>query len=137
MASQRDQQHLKKVGLEGFALIDECYGRTRRSNQSQRLQSPQPQVHQSHYQSFYSQVQHQQSYVCQVPQVYTVTKEPVTNYPGISQHQYNGGRSISEGGPQVFVAKESIVSSNKAAQFYGGTMVIDYSKNKPLRRAYY
>ena len=134
MASQRDQQHLKKVGLEGFALIDECYGRTRRSNQSQRLQSPQPQVHQSHYQYFY--YQHQQSYVCQVPQVYPVTKEPVTNYPGTSQHQYYGGRSISER-PQVSVAKESVVSSNEAAQFYGGTMIIDYSKNKPLRRAYY
>ncbi|OMO53598.1 hypothetical protein CCACVL1_28509 [Corchorus capsularis] len=44
MAShQRDQQHLKKVGLEGFAIIDEFYGRNRRSNPSQQrvqLQTP-------------------------------------------------------------------------------------------------
>ncbi|EOY06583.1 hypothetical protein QQP08_013928 [Theobroma cacao] len=138
MASQREQ-NLKKVGLEGFGLIDECYGRTRRSNhQSQRLQSPQPQVYQSHYQYFY--YQHQQSYVCQVPQVYTVTKEPaVTSYHGTtSQHQYYGGQSISERPQVVSVAKEAVVSSNEAAKFYGGTMVIDYtSRNKPLFRAYY
>ncbi|XVE65583.1 hypothetical protein DITRI_Ditri08aG0011600 [Diplodiscus trichospermus] len=135
MASQRDhQQHLKKVGLEGFALIEECYGRT---NHSQKLQSPQPQVHQSHYQSFYHQVQHQQAYVCHVPRVYAVTKEPVTIFSGTSQHQYYGGRSVSEGGAQFFVAKERMVSSNEAARLYGGTMVIDYSKNKPLLQAYY
>ncbi|XWS39004.1 hypothetical protein CRYUN_Cryun18bG0012700 [Craigia yunnanensis] len=85
MSSQRDQQHLKKVGLEGPAST---------------------------------------IFVCQVPQVYKVTKELVTNYSGTSQHQYYGERSISEGGPQVFAAKESIVSSNKAAQFYGETLII-------------
>ncbi|XVE82187.1 hypothetical protein DITRI_Ditri15bG0127200 [Diplodiscus trichospermus] len=134
MASQRDQQHLKKVGLEGFALIDECYGRTRRPIQSQKPLSSHPQVHQSHYQYFYYQPH--QSYVCQVPQVYTATKESVTNYPGTSQHQYHGGWSISER-PQVSAAKEHVVSSSEAARFYGGTMIFDYSKNKPLRRPYY
>ena len=130
--TERDhQQHLKKVGLEGFALIEECYGRNRRPVQSQtRLD------HQSLY---YYQVQRQQlSYVRHVPQVFTVTKEPVTNYHGTSQHQYYGGRrSISEA-PQVSVAKESVVvSSNEAAQLYGGTMVIDYGKTNRLRRPYY
>ncbi|XVF62546.1 hypothetical protein PTKIN_Ptkin09bG0016700 [Pterospermum kingtungense] len=130
MASQRDQQHLKKVGLEGFELIDACYGR----QSLQRLQSSQPQVRQSHYQYFYNQ--HQQSYVCQVPQVYTVIEEPVTSYPGTSQHHYYGGRGVSER-PQVSVVEESVLSSNEAAQLCGGTMIIDYSKNRPLRRAYY
>ncbi|XVF38762.1 hypothetical protein REPUB_Repub20aG0129900 [Reevesia pubescens] len=121
MASQRDQQHLKKVGLEGFALIDEYFGRTRRSNQSQRVQSPQPQVNQTHYQPLYYRVQHQQSYVCQVPEVYTVMKEPVTNYPGTSQHQYYGGRGISEE-PQVYtVTKEPVTNYNGTSQhqYYG------------------
>ncbi|XVE82188.1 hypothetical protein DITRI_Ditri15bG0127300 [Diplodiscus trichospermus] len=134
MAYQRDQQHLQKVGLEGFALIDECYGRTRRPIQSQKPQSSQPQVHQSHYQYFYNQ--HHRSYVCQVPQVYTATKEPVTNYPGTSQYHKYGGWSTSER-PQVSVAKEHVVSSSEAARFQGGTMIVDYSENKPLRLAYY
>lgn len=103
MASQRDhQEHLKKVALEGFALIDEHFGRST------------------------------------ITQVYTVT-----NYPGIlSQHQRYGGRKISEGGHQAFVAKEStsVVSSSELALLNstGGTStVIDYRKNKPLRWAYY
>ncbi|XVF62544.1 hypothetical protein PTKIN_Ptkin09bG0016500 [Pterospermum kingtungense] len=106
MASQRDQQHLKKVGLEGFELIDACYGR----QSLQRHQSSQPQV-------------------------YTVIKEPVTSYVGTSQHHYYGGRGVSER-PQVSVVEESVLSSNEAAQLCGGTIIIDYSKNRPLRRAY-
>ncbi|XVE82186.1 hypothetical protein DITRI_Ditri15bG0127100 [Diplodiscus trichospermus] len=70
------------------------------------------------------------------PHNHRATEEHVTNYPGTSQHQNHGGWSISQR-PQVSAAKEPAVSSSEAARFYGGTMIFDYSKNKPLRRPYY
>ncbi|KAK2645444.1 hypothetical protein Ddye_020639 [Dipteronia dyeriana] len=34
-------------------------------------------------------------------------------------------------GPQVVTVREAVIDSNQAAQLYGGTVIIEYSKGKP------
>ncbi|XWS14117.1 hypothetical protein CRYUN_Cryun36dG0095700 [Craigia yunnanensis] len=120
MASGQND-HLRMVGLEGFALIDEIYGPTIRP--SQRVQSQQ--VHQNHYRHR-QQYQYQQSCIYHGSQISTV-REPVVTHSNRTTRQF-----YQE--PQVSAATEEVeISSNEAAQVYGGMVMLSYTRTRPLR----
>ncbi|KAL5782234.1 hypothetical protein ACOSP7_007263 [Xanthoceras sorbifolium] len=96
MAPQTQKEYLLKIGFEGFAMVDDIYGRQTRIS----LPPPPPRTphaHHHHYQLHYQQ----ESYI----------------YQG-THHQ-------------VVTVREPVIDSNQAAQWYGGTVIVDYSKIKP------
>ncbi|GAV64161.1 hypothetical protein CFOL_v3_07679 [Cephalotus follicularis] len=108
MAPRGDHQHhLVKVGLEGFALIDECLGRPRRAR---RLPSPQG----------------TQTSVCQYhgPQVVTVKVGPMNSNEKV-QH-YDAAAAV----PYIYQGKEAVVDSTEAAKLYGGLQTISYYRKE-------
>ncbi|KAI9195477.1 hypothetical protein LWI28_015283 [Acer negundo] len=101
MAAQYQREDLLKAGREGFAILDDMYGRR------PKISPPLPPTpthfhhhhhhhhhHRGHQYEYYDQ--HQSYYVYRSPRVVTVIKEP------------------------------AVIDSYQAAQLYGGTMTIEY-----------
>ncbi|KAI9194122.1 hypothetical protein LWI28_003302 [Acer negundo] len=106
MAAQYQREDLLKAGKEGFAILDNMYGR--RANIS-HPPTPTPHFHHHqhhHHHHQYEYYNQQQSYYIYCdPQVVTVIREPV-------------------------------IDSNQAAQLYDGTVTIECSKRKPAGWAF-
>ncbi|KAF2313833.1 hypothetical protein GH714_018198 [Hevea brasiliensis] len=102
--SQLDR--LARIGREGFALIDECYGRTNASDRSgiSRIQN-----------NYHSHSQYQQPLVYHGPQISTVRVPVVTSNYEIAQHYYTG-----------MAAGEPVITSDKAAENYDGFSIVEH-----------
>ncbi|EOY06582.1 Uncharacterized protein TCM_021258 [Theobroma cacao] len=127
MASGQRDDHLRMVGLEGFGLIDQIYGPTRRP--SPRVQSQQ--VHQNHYRHP-QQHQHQQSCIYHGSQANTVRESVVNHSLGTTRQFYSIVQSVYQE-PQVSAAEKAEISSNEAARVYGGMVMLSYTRTRPLR----
>ncbi|KAJ9154527.1 hypothetical protein P3X46_027850 [Hevea brasiliensis] len=111
--SQLDR--LARIGREGFALIDECYGRTNASDRSgiSRIQN-----------NHHSHSQYQQPLVYHGPQISTVRVPVVTSNYEIAQHYYTG-----------MAAGEPVITSDEAAENYDAFSIVEHGRRYPFRRA--
>ena len=106
MAAQYQREDLLKAGKEGFAILDNMYGRRAKiSPPPTPTPTPTPHFHHHHYHQYEYYDQQQSYYVYRSPRVVTVIREPV-------------------------------IDSYQAAQLYGGTGTIEYSKRKPAGWAF-
>ncbi|TXG71677.1 hypothetical protein EZV62_000256 [Acer yangbiense] len=115
MAAQDQRKDLLKAGREGFAILDDKYGRRAKISPPPPppppTPTPTPHFHHHHHHHHcghqYEYYDQQQSYyVYHGPRVVTVIREP------------------------------AVIDSYQAAQLYGGTMTIEYGKRKPAGRAF-
>lgn len=96
-----------KIGLEGFALVDEFYGRNKKPGESR------------------------------VPTTTTTTTKANYHYHhDLQYYNYNNQRQCVYGGSQVMIVREPVIDSNQTALIYGGISIVDYSIGKPIRRVY-
>ncbi|KDP27839.1 hypothetical protein JCGZ_18919 [Jatropha curcas] len=106
MAPQLDR--LVKIGDEGFALIEECYGRNNPTGRSGSGRALSSQGHEYHH-------HRQQPLVYHGPQISTV-RMPVAVSNEIAQH-YGGGSTGK---------KPVMITSDQAAEYYGGLAIMEY-----------
>ncbi|XVF66185.1 hypothetical protein PTKIN_Ptkin10aG0015000 [Pterospermum kingtungense] len=122
--------HLNKVALEGFPLIDEFYGRQGTGKAAHRYAnapSSPPQRNQDQYHHQNRQLVPNQ-YVYHGPQAVTYVQQPET----ASYHQIQTNKSYE----RWYVCEVSqapggaSINSNDAAAFYGGMLINDKGKTK-------
>lgn len=99
-------QHLEKVALDGFTLIDEHYGRQARK--VARRDAPPPQRNQ---------------YVYHGPQAVTIVQHSNTgNYHQIQTNKSYETWYVCQVSQAPIAAGDASISSNDAAAFYGGVL---------------
>ncbi|EEF45580.1 conserved hypothetical protein [Ricinus communis] len=111
---------LTRIGYEGFALIDECYGggRTGRSAADGRHQY-QYSSNQGHHQNY--QPHQLQPCIYHGPQISTV-RLPVVVSNEVAQHYGSAGK------------EPAVMTSDEAAEYYGGVVIMEYGRRKHFRK---
>ncbi|XVF38761.1 hypothetical protein REPUB_Repub20aG0129800 [Reevesia pubescens] len=119
--------HLKKVALEGFTLIDDMHGRQAAGEAHRR--APPPPRNQDHYHHQKQLIPNQ--YVYHGPQAVTIVQQSDTD----SYHQIQTTKNherwyVCQVSQAHIATRDATISSNDAAAYYGGMLLNDYGKTK-------